>query len=63
MFLQLGTDLSFRDPPHTLDSEWFVDLARNARWMYLIRDFTGDEPFVLDGKAAGVSIVSSSFSL
>ncbi|KAG1840478.1 hypothetical protein DFJ58DRAFT_858214 [Suillus subalutaceus] len=31
------------------DSTWFAPASRNARWMDLIGDYAGAEPFVIDG--------------
>ncbi|KAF5370269.1 hypothetical protein D9758_006936 [Tetrapyrgos nigripes] len=46
-----GPILSYKDALHYVDSKWFMDLQRKARWMDLIGDFAGDEPFVLDGES------------
>ncbi|KAG1823796.1 uncharacterized protein BJ212DRAFT_703338 [Suillus subaureus] len=32
-----------------IDSTWFAPASRNARWMDLIGDYAGAEPFVIDG--------------
>ncbi|KAG2134032.1 uncharacterized protein EDB93DRAFT_852671 [Suillus bovinus] len=32
-----------------IDSKWYTPASRNARWMDLIGDYAGAEPFVIDG--------------
>ena len=32
-----------------IDSTWYAPASRNARWMDLIGDYAGAEPFVIDG--------------
>ncbi|KAG1725070.1 uncharacterized protein EDB91DRAFT_1254929 [Suillus paluster] len=32
-----------------IDSTWYAPASRSARWMDLIGDYAGDEPFVIDG--------------
>lgn len=32
-----------------VDSTWYAPASRNARWMDLIGDYAGAEPFVIDG--------------
>lgn len=32
-----------------LDAQWYAQANRRARWMDLIGDYAGNEPFVLDG--------------
>jgi len=32
-----------------LDDRWFVKATRSARWMDLLGDYAGTEPFVIDG--------------
>jgi hypothetical protein len=39
-----------RDASRYLDQEWWVQASRSARWMDLIGDYAGTEPFVLDGE-------------
>lgn len=33
-----------------LDQQWFINATRSARWMDLLGDYAGDEPFIIDGK-------------
>lgn len=33
-----------------LDAQWYINASRRARWMDLVGDYAGSEPFVLDGK-------------
>lgn len=33
-----------------LDSTWYTKANRRGRWMDLIGDYAGSEPFILDGK-------------
>ena len=35
-----------------VDSAWYGGLSRKARWMDLVGDFAGDEPFVIDGMSS-----------
>jgi len=32
-----------------LDQSWFMKATRSARWMDLVGDYAGIEPFVMDG--------------
>lgn len=34
----------------TLDRMWFINATRMARWMDLLGDYAGGEPFIIDGK-------------
>ncbi|EGO30017.1 hypothetical protein SERLADRAFT_413254 [Serpula lacrymans var. lacrymans S7.9] len=34
-----------------VDSQWYVDTSRRARWMDLLGDYAGSEPFVIDGES------------
>jgi ATP-dependent RNA helicase DDX60 len=38
-----------RDAIRYLDAVWYGALSRRARWMDLIGDYAGNEPFVIDG--------------
>jgi len=38
-----------------LDDYWFVKVTRSARWMDLLGDYAGTEPFVIDGRSSSVS--------
>ncbi|THU98274.1 P-loop containing nucleoside triphosphate hydrolase protein [Dendrothele bispora CBS 962.96] len=42
---------SFQDALGYLDETWTTELGRKARWMDLIGDFAGTEPFVVDGES------------
>ena len=33
-----------------LDRQWFISATRSARWMDLLGDYAGDEPFIIDGR-------------
>jgi ATP-dependent RNA helicase DDX60 len=33
-----------------LDRTWFINATRSARWMDLLGDYAGGEPFIIDGK-------------
>ena len=33
-----------------LDRLWFINATRSARWMDLLGDYAGDEPFIIDGR-------------
>ncbi|KAG2367850.1 hypothetical protein BDR07DRAFT_1325978 [Suillus spraguei] len=37
------------DTLNWIDSTWYAPASRNARWMDLIGDYAGAEPFVIDG--------------
>jgi hypothetical protein len=43
-----------RDALRYLDQKWWVKASRSARWMDLIGDYAGTEPFVLDGESFSV---------
>ena len=32
-----------------LDQAWYTNVNRRARWMDLIGDYAGTEPFIIDG--------------
>lgn len=34
-----------------IDEEWYFETNRRGRWMDLIGDYAGSEPFVIDGDA------------
>ncbi|KAF8958161.1 hypothetical protein BDZ97DRAFT_66327 [Flammula alnicola] len=34
-----------------IDNTWFVKASRSSRWMDLLGDYAGSEPFVIDGEA------------
>jgi ATP-dependent RNA helicase DDX60 len=33
-----------------VDAKWYTPVGRRARWMDLIGDYAGSEPFVIDGQ-------------
>jgi hypothetical protein len=33
-----------------IDASWYTNINRRGRWMDLIGDYAGSEPFILDGK-------------
>lgn len=33
-----------------LDRMWFINATRSARWMDLLGDYAGGEPFIIDGR-------------
>lgn len=41
-----------------IDSTWYGGLSRKARWMDLVGDFAGDEPFVIDGTFLDVDVLT-----
>jgi len=41
---------SFRQVIERIDDEWYFRASRSARWMDLLGDYAGSEPFILDGK-------------
>ena len=41
---------SARDALDCLDRVWFINATRSARWMDLLGDYAGDEPFIIDGR-------------
>jgi len=50
---------SFQNSPFyqvidSIDNEWYTRASRSARWMDLLGDYAGSEPFVIDGKFAGL---------
>jgi hypothetical protein len=42
-------DLSFAQALDSLDRSWYIKATRSARWMDLLGDYAGTEPFLLDG--------------
>ncbi|KAI0677460.1 P-loop containing nucleoside triphosphate hydrolase protein [Trametes maxima] len=40
-----------RDAVAYIDTQWYTGVNRRGRWMDLIGDYAGSEPFVLDGEA------------
>ncbi|KAF8878473.1 hypothetical protein CPB84DRAFT_1966141 [Gymnopilus junonius] len=43
--------LSFSKAVKLVDDVWYVKATRSARWMDLLGDYAGNEPFVIDGEA------------
>lgn len=41
---------SSRDALDYLDQMWFINASRSARWMDLLGDYAGGEPFIIDGR-------------
>lgn len=41
---------SARDALDYLDRMWFINATRSARWMDLLGDYAGGEPFIIDGR-------------
>lgn len=33
-----------------INEHWYYQATKRARWMDLIGDYAGDEPFIIDGK-------------
>ena len=50
---------SFHQVIERIDDEWYFRASRSARWMDLLGDYAGSEPFVLDGKFYFLSHLSS----
>jgi len=48
-------DLSFARALDNLDRSWYIKATRSARWMDLLGDYAGTEPFVLDGMSLSSS--------
>lgn len=56
-FEEGAISLTLKQPSHDtpkevleyLDTRWYGQVARGARWMDLIGDYAGTEPFVLEG--------------
>lgn len=45
-----GVFESARDALDHLDRMWFINATRSARWMDLLGDYAGGEPFIIDGR-------------
>jgi hypothetical protein len=43
-------NVSFTGALDTLDRSWYMKATRSARWMDLLGDYAGTEPFLLDGR-------------
>ncbi|OJT09311.1 hypothetical protein TRAPUB_14238 [Trametes pubescens] len=43
--------LSPKDAVGLIDAQWYTSVSRRGRWMDLIGDYAGSEPFVVDGEA------------
>ena len=42
-------NLSFARASDSLDRNWYIKATRSARWMDLLGENAGTEPFLLDG--------------
>ena len=42
-------NLSFYQVISFIDEVWYTKASRSARWMDLLGDYAGSEPFVIDG--------------
>lgn len=48
----LGRALTAKDAVEYIDMEWYASVSRRGRWMDLIGDYAGSEPFVVDGTSS-----------
>lgn len=39
-----------KDAVRLIDAQWYTPVSRRGRWMDLIGDYAGSEPFVVDGE-------------
>ncbi len=46
---------SAKDAVEYIDAQWYTFVNRRGRWMDLIGDYAGSEPFVVDGKLSLLS--------
>jgi hypothetical protein len=46
---------SAKDARGALDAQWWMGVSRSSRWMDLLGDYAGTEPFVLDGEYSQVA--------
>lgn len=46
----LHQKLSAAQAVEEIDRKWYYQASRSARWMDLLGDYAGIEPFVIDGK-------------
>jgi len=53
-----STSNSFASTLDHLDQSWFMKATRSARWMDLLGDYAGIEPFVMDGAPSLISLRS-----
>ncbi|KIM41415.1 hypothetical protein M413DRAFT_27773 [Hebeloma cylindrosporum] len=49
--INLSGDQPYAQGLELLDALWFIKATRSARWMDLLGDYAGTEPFVIDGEA------------
>jgi len=42
-------NLSFKEALQYVDQTWSIDLGKAARWMDLVGDYAGSEPYIVDG--------------
>jgi len=47
--INFSGDQAYIEGLEHLDDRWFVKATRSARWMDLLGDYAGTEPFVIDG--------------
>lgn len=52
-----------RDAVAYVDAQWYTLVNRRGRWMDLIGDYAGSEPFVVDGECMSVGIASRRYVL
>ncbi|KAJ3508807.1 hypothetical protein NLJ89_g5555 [Agrocybe chaxingu] len=48
---EITLEMSYRKVLNLLDDVWFTNATKVARWMDLLGDYAGVEPFVIDGEA------------
>lgn len=48
--INLSGDQAYIEGLELLDEHWFIKATRSARWMDLLGDYAGTEPFVIDGR-------------
>ena len=47
--VNLSGDQAYIEGLERLDDHWFIKATRSSRWMDLLGDYAGTEPFVIDG--------------
>lgn len=47
---EVPSNLSAIEALKYLDTTWYTEASRKARWMDLIGDYAGNERFILDGR-------------
>jgi hypothetical protein len=53
--IDFSGDKKFIEGLELLDDRWFLKATRSARWMDLLGDYAGTEPFVIDGRSSSAS--------